>query len=160
VSLYELLLFLHVLSAFAFIAAYTVDSVILVIGRTVQTTDAALVLLRLARPADVLAWIGATGTLAFGTWLAIDLEVYALWDPWVAAAFGLWLVAEEAIRREDLFFRLARRRMLEPVHPRSPSPRYEPQTVFRSRRALVLHLAGSVAMLGLLALMIYKPGAA
>ncbi len=159
-SLYELLLFLHVLSAFAFIAAYTVDSVILVIGRTVETTDAALVLLRVARPADVLAWIGATGTLAFGTWLAVDLEAYALWDPWIAAAFGLWLVAEEAIRREDLFFRLARRRMLAPVHPRSPEARYEPQTVFRSRRALVLHLDGSAAMIGLLALMIFKPGAA
>lgn len=159
-SRYDWLLTLHVLSAFAFVAAFTLATVILGVGRNVETAEEAAALLSLARPADILAWIGATGTLVFGTWLAVDVDAYELWDPWIAAAFVLWLVAEEAIRREDLFFRLARRRALVPVHPRSREPRDEPRAVFRSRRALVLHLSGSAAMIALLAVMIFKPGAA
>jgi hypothetical protein len=159
VSRYDWVLSLHILSAFAFLAAYTMLSAILVVGRRTTSVNATLALLRLARPADVLAWAGATGTLVFGVWLAVEADEYRLWDGWIAAAFVLWLVAEEAIRREDLFFRLARRRALAPVHPRRPNRSDEPRAVFHSRRALVLHLAGSSAMLGVLVLMIFKPGA-
>jgi hypothetical protein len=158
-SRYDWILSLHVLSAFAFLTAYTTLSAILVAGRRTNSVSAALALLRLARPADVLAWAGATGTLVFGIWLAVEADEYRLWDGWIAGALVLWLVAEEAIRREDLFFRLARRRALAPAHPRRPDRSDEPRAVFHSRRALVLHVAGSSAMLGLLALMIFKPGA-
>lgn len=158
-SRYDWLLALHVLSAFAFLAAYTMLSAVLVIGRRTTSVSGALALLRIARPADVLAWAGATGTLVFGAWLAVDAEGYSLLDGWIVGAFALWLVAEEAIRREDLFFRLARRRALAPAHPRERNRRDEPSAVFHSHRALVLHLAGSTALLGLLALMIFKPGA-
>ena len=158
-SRYDTLLTLHLLSAFAFVAAYTTVSAVLVLGFRTKSTTAALALLRLARPADVLAWVGATGTLVFGTWLAVDVEGYSLLDGWIVAAFALWLVAEEAIRREDLFFKLARRRALAPTHPRASTRWDEARSVFHSRRAFVLHLAGSAALLGLLALMIFKPGA-
>ena len=158
-SRYDWLLALHVLSAFAFLAAYTMLSAILVIGRRTAGAGAALALLRIARPADVLAWAGATGTLVFGVWLAVDAESYSLLDGWIVGAFALWLVAEEAIRREDLFFRLARRRALAPAHPRAPNRHDGPPAVFHSHRALGLHVAGSTALLGLLALMIFKPGA-
>jgi Predicted integral membrane protein (DUF2269) len=160
VSWYETLLFLHLLSAFSFLAAYTFISVILVLGRRTTSVGASLALLRLARPADALAWVGATGTLVFGFWLSIEVEGYRPWDGWILGAFALWLVAEEAIRREDLFFKLARRRALVGAHPRMRDRSDEPGAVFRSRRALVLHLVGSAALLGLLAVMIYKPGAA
>jgi hypothetical protein len=159
VSRYEWLLSLHVLSAFAFVAAYTVVSAILVLGRLTASVSVALALLRLARPADVLAWAGATGTLVFGIWLAVEADQYRLWDGWIAAALVLWLVAEEAIRREDLFLRLARRRALAPAHPRRRNQADEPRTAFHSRRALALHLVGSSALLGLLVVMIFKPGA-
>jgi uncharacterized membrane protein len=159
VSRYDWVLSLHVLSAFAFLTAYTMLSVILVVGRRTQSVSVVLALLRLARPGDVLAWAGATGTLVFGIWLAVEADEYRLWDGWIAAALVLWLVAEEAIRREDLFFRLARRRALAPAHPRRPDRSAESRAVFHSRRALVLHLAGSAAMLALLVVMIFKPGA-
>src|SRR5687767_14347296 len=110
---------------------------ILVIGRRTASAGAALALLRIARPADVLAWAGATGTLVFGVWLAVDAEGYSLLDGWIVGAFALWLVAEEAIRREDLFFRLARRRALAPAHPRARNRQDEPPAVFHSHRALV-----------------------
>jgi hypothetical protein len=148
-----------VLSAFAFVAAYTVVSMIMVLGRLTTSFTVALALLRLARPADVLAWVGATGTLVFGIWLAVDVDEHSLWDGWIAGALVLWLVAEEAIRRVDLFLRLARRRALAPAHPRAQDRLDEPREAFHSSRALVLHLVGSGALLGLLVVMIFKPGA-
>jgi uncharacterized membrane protein len=158
-SRYDWLLTLHVFAAFAFVAAYAMLSVVLLLGYRARSTPAALALLRITRPADALAWAGATGTLVFGAWLAVDVDRYSLLDGWIVAAFVLWLVAEEAIRREDLFFKLARRRAIAPAHPRAPSRRDEARSVFHSRRALTLHLVGSAALLGLLAVMIFKPGA-
>jgi hypothetical protein len=89
----------------------------------------------------------------------VEAEGYSLLDGWIVVAFVLWIVAEEAIRREDLFLKLARRRAIAPAHPRVPNRSDEMRSVFHSRRALVLHLAGSTALLGLLAVMIFKPGA-
>lgn len=159
-SRYEWLLFLHVLSAFAFLTAYTVVTVILVGAQRVTTRGGALALLRLARPADVLAWLGATGTLVFGIWLAIDVEGYELWDGWILNAFLFWIVAEEAIRREDLVLRKASRAARVPALPRSPDPAEELRAVLHARHVVALHVIGSGALLALLALMIFKPGAA
>jgi Predicted integral membrane protein (DUF2269) len=154
VSRYEWLLFLHIASAFAFFAAYTIVSVVLIAGRRTASVATVRSLLRLARPADALAWIGATGTLVFGVWLVVDLDAYRLWDGWVAGAFVLWLVAEEAIRRQDLVFKEAMR-----VARATPVATNEVPAVLRSPHALVLHVSGSLALLGLLSLMIFKPGA-
>lgn len=155
---YETLLFLHVTSAFAFVASYVVFSVAFLFGRRVERAEPALALLRIARPADVLAWIGATGTILFGVWLAIKVDGYELWDPWIAGALGLWLVTEEAIRRENLLFAKARRAARAPLG--TPETRAaEVRTLLRTRTANLLHAAGGIGMLGILALMIFKPGA-
>jgi uncharacterized membrane protein len=154
VSRYDWLLFLHIASGLAFFAAYTIVSVVLVAGQRAASTASVRALLRLARPADVLAWIGATGTLVFGTWLAVDLDAYQLWDGWVVGAFALWLVAEEVIRREDLVFKQARR-----IAQATPVGAREGSDELRSRRTLVMHVVGSLALLGMLFLMIFKPGA-
>jgi hypothetical protein len=160
VSRYDWVLFLHVLSAFAFVAAYVVLTVILIAARRIETAPSARALLRVARPADVLAWVGATGTLVFGIWLAVDVEAYELWDAWILGAFLFWLVAEEAIRREDLTLKRARHLARTPALPRAGDPTAELRAVLRSRETLTLHIVGSGALLVLLALMIFKPGAA
>jgi uncharacterized membrane protein len=159
VSRYDWVLFLHVLSAFAFVSAYTILTVVLVALRRIETARSARALLRMVRPADVLAWVGATGTLVFGIWLAVDVESYELWDGWILGAFLFWLVAEEAIRREDLTLKRARRLARAPALPRAPDPTAELRAALRSRDTLALHIVGSAALLALLALMIFKPGA-
>ena len=158
-SFYEWLLFFHLLSAFAFVAAYAVVTVVLVAVWRADSGSSALPFVRLARPADALAWAGATGTLVFGIWLAIDSDVYELWDAWILNAFLFWLVAEEAIRREDLLFRKARRVARTPPMPRATTQCGDLRVVLRSRHALALHLIGSGALLALLGVMIFKPGA-
>lgn len=158
VSLYEWLLFLHVASAFAFVASYSAYTVVLLAGRRADRADAALALLRVAGPANVLAWIGATGTVGFGLWLTLQVDGYELWDGWIVGTLGLWLVAEEAIRREDLVFRKAQRAARAALA--SPGGRAdEARSVLRSRHAVILHLAAGIGLFAMLALMIFKPGA-
>jgi uncharacterized membrane protein len=158
VSRYELLLFLHIASGLAFFAAYTIVSAVLIAGQRTASAATVRALLRLARPADVLAWIGATGTLVFGVWLVVDLDAYRLRDGWVVGAFALWLVAEEVIRREDLFFKRASR-IARATHVGARQPMDDAPAALRSRHTLVMHLFGSLALLGMLVLMIFKPGA-
>jgi hypothetical protein len=147
----ETLVVLHIASAFAFVCAYTMLSAILVACLRVDARGEALALLRLARPADVLAWVGATGTLGFGLWLVFDTSQYDLWDGWVVAALVLWLVAEEAIRREDLLFKKGR----QVVRAGGVA---DLRVLVRSRHVVALHLVGGVSLSALLHLMIYKPG--
>ena len=97
--------------------AYTTLSALLVACLRVDGRASALALLRLARPADVLAWVGATGTLVFGLWLVSDAAIYDLWDGWIIGALVLWLIAEEAIRREDLLFRKGRQVVRSATRP-------------------------------------------
>jgi len=158
VSRYDWLLFLHITSGLAFFAAYTIVSAVLIAGQRTASAATVRALLRLTRPADVLAWIGATGTLVFGIWLVVDLDAYQLWDGWVVGAFALWLVAEEVIRREDLFFKRARR-LARATHAGARQRTDDVPVALRSRHTLVMHVFGSLALLGMLFLMIFKPGA-
>lgn len=148
---YEALLVLHIASAFTFVSAYTMLSALFVACLRVDGRARALALLRLARPADALAWVGATGTLVFGFGLVLDTPIYDVLDGWIVGAFLLWLIAEEAIRREDLLFRKGR----QVVRAGGPA---ELRSVLLSRHALGLHLVGGAALLGLLIVMVYKPG--
>jgi uncharacterized membrane protein len=157
-SRYDWLLFLHLVAALAFFAAYTIVSAVLIAGWRATNAASARALLRLARPAEVLAWIGATGTLVLGIWLAVDLDAYQLWDGWIIGAIGLWIVAEEVIRREDLFFKRARRLALSAHAASVREGTVEEPAVLRSPHMLAMHIVGGLALLGVLVLMIYKPG--
>jgi hypothetical protein len=150
VTRYETLLVLHIASAFTFACAYTMLSALLVACLRVDVRASALALLRLARPADVLAWFGATGTLVFGLWLVFDTAIYHLWDGWIIGALVLWLIAEEAIRREDLVFKKGRQVVRS-------GDAADLRDLLRSRHAVALHVVGGASLLGLVVLMIYKP---
>lgn len=80
--------------------------------------------------------VGGLGTLVLGIWLALHLDEYDFWDGWILGAIVLWMVAtglgvRARIRAEDL----------------DPS------------RAKLMHWLRTVAVVGLLVLMIWKPGA-
>jgi cell division protein FtsW (lipid II flippase) len=79
--------------------------------------------------------VGALGTLIFGVWLALNVDQYEIWDGWIIGAFVLWLVTTglgDTVRR-----RLA---AAEPG-------------------VALLHWLRTLAVIGLLVLMIWKPGA-
>lgn len=80
--------------------------------------------------------VGGLGTLILGVWLALYLDQYEIWDGWIVGALVLWVVATglgESVRK--------RRAEAEP------------------RSITAMHWLRTLAVIGLLVLMIWKPGA-
>ena len=89
-SLYDWLLFGHVLSAFALVAA-TVCLGAVILGGAGEAGRQVL-----ATPAVALWNAGGAGVLVLGIWLAIEVDAYHVWDGWIVAAILLWLVGSAA----------------------------------------------------------------
>ncbi len=124
--MYDWLLFLHLLAAFALaVTAVTYSAVALgaAAGRPAL------------RVADVCWNVGGLGTLVLGIWLALYVDAYELWDGWILGAIALWLVATATGER-------ARTQLAGGAGGATPA-----------------HWLRTLAVLGLLALMVWKPGA-
>ncbi|CAN5220605.1 hypothetical protein BH18ACT14_BH18ACT14_04820 [soil metagenome] len=149
-TLYDWLLFLHVLTAFAAVAAVVLLSAILAATwRSVGIVDAGP-FLRMSRLGSRLWDVGGAGTLIFGIWLAVYVEGYELWDGWIVAALVLWVIAAAAGTRVGAGFRRAFG---------ADAGHGELGGSIRSQRALVVHAIQVLAVAALLIVMIYKPGA-
>ena len=133
-SLYETLLFLHVLLAFALVAG------IVAYGYVVLASDGARLRDVLGRPALALWNVGGLGVLVFGIWLALEVDGYEIWDGWIIAAIVLWLIVSAA------------------GGPLSKAVR-DNDTALDAGRARLLLAVMSVGTLLLLIDMIWKPGA-
>ena len=86
-SLYDWLLFLHVVAAFALVAGLASFG-LLVLGGGGPALRRALV-----APAIALWNAGGLGVLVLGLGLASDVDAYQPWDGWILGAIVLWLVA-------------------------------------------------------------------
>src|ERR1700752_3900690 len=83
------LLSLHVLAAFALVAAAAAGWAIYVATGGGSRPSPVL---RMAPMGVVLGAVGSLGGLIFGVWLAIYVKGYEVWDGWVLAAIVLWAV--------------------------------------------------------------------
>jgi thiosulfate reductase cytochrome b subunit len=90
VSLYDWLLFLHVLAAFLLVAGVVAYGVVVLGGGGHAARRV------LAPPAMALWNAGGIGVLVLGVALAIEVDAYAVWDGWILAAIVLWFVASAA----------------------------------------------------------------
>ncbi len=132
-SLYEWLLFGHLLAAFALVAGIAAYGVIVLSGADPARRA-------LAPPAAALWTAGGLGVLVFGIWLALEVAGYEVWDGWILTAIVLWLVASAAGGRLG--------RAVREGTARSPDA-----------RARVLVAVMALATTALLLDMIFKPGA-
>jgi cell division protein FtsW (lipid II flippase) len=131
---YDWLLFLHLLAAFLLaVTAVTYSAVALgapASGRTLFVADR--------------CWdVGALGSIILGVWLALDLDQYEVWDGWILGAIGLWLIATglgDGVRRG--------------VERSGPGG-----AIVYQRPVVLMHWLRTLAVVGLLVLMIWKPGA-
>ena len=80
--------------------------------------------------------VGGLGTLVLGIWLALHLDQYDFFDGWILGAIGLWLVAtglgQSVIRR---------------------------RAAGETAAVDTMHWLRTLAVIGLLVLMVWKPGA-
>jgi hypothetical protein len=129
---YDALLFLHVLMAFAIVATVVIFSAF-ALG---VATDS-----RVLAVGNALWTVGGLGTLVFGIWLALYLENYEIWDGWIIGAIVLWAIATELGRRAQVGYTAA-----------------TASGVDAARQAALMHWLRSAAVLALLVVMIYKPG--
>jgi uncharacterized membrane protein len=159
-SFYDWLLFLHVASAFALVGALVVYWFVAVTARNVDRPSESLRFFRIAQPANVLSIVGTLGTLIFGIWLAIDSDAYQVWDGWVLAALALWVVGTAAGARGGQGYGAAQKLAARLAgEGRGDEPSNELRVLLQDRRAMWLNIVSSAAILLILILMIYKPGA-
>jgi uncharacterized membrane protein len=159
VSLYEWLLFLHVLSAFALVAGEVLFTFLIVDGRRRDDPAAVVRVFRFSPLGNVLIGVGSGGVLVLGVVIAFQADAYAIWDGWIVAALVLWFVLAELGRRTGNVYNRARDRARALVHQGQVAPSPELNAVLRSPSGLALHAASVAIVLLLLLDMIFKPGA-
>ena len=136
---YDWLLFFHVAAAFAMAAAMIAFWAIVIATRDGDHPAART----LSRPAAILVGTGSLLTLVLGISLAVDSDDYELWDAWIIASLLLWAIGVGAGQRSGaLFARVG-----------------ATGDVALKQRAFLLHVTATVALLLVLVLMIFKPGA-
>jgi hypothetical protein len=131
---YDTLLFLHLLSAF--IAFVTIA----IFGAYVLGAPMGRAGFRIAD----MSWnVSGAGLTIFGIWLALYVDGYEIWDGWILGALGLFVVA-------SLFGAWARTGVVKMMEGGA-----EPS----DRRVAAWHWLRTLSLIGILALMIWKPGA-
>lgn len=156
-GLYDWLLALHVLSAFAWIAAMVLYTVVIVAGRRLAVPSDVVRVFRVTRVGDALIALGMVGTIVFGIWLALD--EYEIWDGWIIAALALWIAGAAVGGQVGKVYNGARDRAKALVGEGRDAPSPELSAMLRSPRGLLFHVLAILIVLALLIVMIYKPGA-
>ena len=157
-ELNDWLLALHLLSAFALVAAMIVFWVGIVVIRRTDLPEQVVAAGRLFPVAARRGTVGSLGTIIFGIWLAISLDGVAVWSGWVIAAIILWAIGTETGRRGGTFFGRPRPRDGERCR-REHGPDAKLAELGRTQHGLMLHSISSLAILLILIDMIWKPGA-
>jgi uncharacterized membrane protein len=157
VELTDWLVALHVLSAFAWVSALVVYSVVIAAGWKTTIPSDVVRMFRVVRVGDALIAVGMIGTIVFGIWLALD--EYEIWDGWIIAALVLWLVAGAVGGRVGKIYNATRDRATALVAEGQDAPSSELGAMLRSERGLALHTLMVLVTLAILVVMVYKPGA-
>jgi uncharacterized membrane protein len=159
VELYDWLLALHILSAFAWVAALVIYTVVVATGWGLTVPSDVVRMFRVSRVGDALIAVGMLGTIIFGIWLAIERDEYQVWDGWIIAALVLWLVAGAVGGQVGNIYNGARDRARALLDEGQDAPSPELNAMLRSQRGLVLLGLMILVVLAILVIMIYKPGA-
>jgi hypothetical protein len=159
VSLDQWILALHVLSAFALVAALVLFWVMIVAVRGTDTPEGTIRMAPVAKVGNVAAGIGGMGTIVFGVWLAFSVGGYDIWDGWIIAAIVLWFVATGVGGRTAKEYMAGMKKAEELQAAGQTGPSTELLAINRTQRGVVLHAVGSLVTLLILIDMIWKPGA-
>jgi uncharacterized membrane protein len=152
------LLALHVLAAFALIAALVLVSAVMVASWAVDRPQQAVAYSRLAAVGNPLLGAGAGLALLLGIALAIDLDDYQVWDAWILISIALWVIGGVAGERVGAHYTGAQE-LAERLTGGGDESSSELAAKLSDRRVATLHAITVAAFTIILVLMIFKPGA-
>jgi uncharacterized membrane protein len=157
VDRYDWLLFLHVAGAFLVIGGATMAAIFNVAALRRDVPSQIAVLFRLAQIAVVSVLVGMTVALIFGLWLVADVDFIHWSDAWVIIALVLWVVAN-ALGGSGGKRDKETRELAERLAAQGDQPSPELRARLRDPLTLGLSYGSGLAVLAILALMIWKPG--
>jgi hypothetical protein len=159
VSFNDWVVALHVLSAFAYVAAVVLFGVLIVAVRRIDTPEATIRMEPIVKVGNAAVGVGAGGTILLGIWLAFSLDGYAIWDGWIIAALVLWAIAAAFGQRTGVAYMqgMTKAKELEAGGQRGASA--ELLALNRTSNGVLMHFLTSLVVLLILLDMIYKPGA-
>ena len=150
------LLFLHLVSAFVFVAGVVAAGILQITALGRERPSEIALLLRTARTAVIFTLAGAVGTLVFGLALVGHLDI-GFGTAWVSAAIALWALA---MALGGAGGRTARhsRHLAEQLAREGDRPNDELRALVAHRPSLLLSYAGTAAVVAILVLMVWRPG--
>ena len=157
-ELNDWILALHLLSAFALIAAEVIFGAMIVTLWREASTLRVDSFYRVSQIATRLVLAGSAGTLIFGLWLSISKDPYEPWNGWIIAAFVLWAISGgtgAAAGKDYGAAAMEAKRLLREGTATSSAV----AETFGPSKAFKLHLVSNAAIVLLLLDMIWKPGA-
>lgn len=157
--LVDWMLALHVLSAFAYVAAIVLFWVLIVAVRKADTPDETLRMEPIVKVGNIAVGIGGVGTIAIGIYLAFAVDSYAIWDGWIIAAIVLWAISGALGQRTGAAYMQGMNRAKELSSAGKTDADKDLLALNRTQTGVILHALVSLAVLLILLDMIFKPGA-
>jgi uncharacterized membrane protein len=152
------LLALHLLSAFALVAALVLFTAVMVANWGDGRPQRASAFFRIAAIGGPLIGAGAGLVLLFGIWLAIDLDAYQVWDGWIIAAIILWAIGGYTGSKVGAHYTSLQETVARHA-AEGNEPNAELAAQLSDRSIRTLHVITVVAFTAILVLMIFRPGA-
>jgi hypothetical protein len=156
---HDWLLALHVLSAFALVAAIVLFWIMVVVVRRTDLPEATTRMAPVVKVGNIAVGIGGVGTIVFGIWLAIVLSAYQPWDGWVIGAIVLWAVAMATGGRAGAEYQKGMDKAQELQAAGQSTPSAELLALNRTSAGLLMTTLATIATVLVLVDMIWKPGA-
>jgi uncharacterized membrane protein len=147
---------LHVTGAFLFVSGSVAAGVLNVLANRTERPSEAALLLRLIAPTVIVIGVGSISALVLGIWLWHELG-YEIGAFWIWASLVLWVIANALGGIGGKHQRRARERA-EELASSGDAPTAEISALLRDTRANAISWLAGAATLGILVLMIWKPG--
>jgi len=149
------LLGLHLVGVFLFVSGAVAVGVLHMVALRRDLPSEIALLLGLTRPAVAIVGAGSLVTIGFGLWL-VNHGGFSLGDGWISAALALWVAA---VVLGAIGGRSARRAryLAERLAAGGDRPSDELRRALCDPVALALNYASFLALVAVLALMVWKP---
>jgi uncharacterized membrane protein len=154
---YDWLLAIHVLAAFALLSGAVAAGVFQLSALRRERPSEIALLLRMARITVLPVAVGSIVVLAFGLWL-VDETGYGWGETWIVAALVLWVAALVLGGAGGRTARHARE-LAERLAAAGDEPSDELRALVAHRPTLLLSYLSTAAVVAIVVLMVWKPGA-